>query len=806
MDDNTTASTRQFIHDIEALLARKAMADNFLAPYLKELLLHYKYLSHEHAELQNIYATQARKLLEAMDNALQEKDITAAADQAKSEFLTNMSHEIRTPMNGIMGMAYLALQQDTSTECSYYLEKIHESAQSLLSIIDDILDFSKIEVGNMALEAINFDLIDVVNSVKNLLSSKAEEKGIDFKLILAEMPYLLNGDPMRLRQILINLVGNGVKFTTEGSVELAVNLVHQDKERVVIQFTVSDTGIGMEEDQLQNVFAPFTQVDTSSTRSYGGTGLGLAICQQLVDMLGGELEVQSLPGKGSIFTFTIPIALQHNHDQLHQPPLACLSGMRVLVVDDNPTALTIYKNMLESFSFLVTTARSGALALAEWQHLLDRGEELPFQLIIMDWKLNGMDGVATSQKILRRCTEQQPHIILVTAYGLQEVISLGQEAGLRHYLAKPLQRHTLYNKILSIMGLANRSPFASIQRINYNSDALAKLAGGHVLVMEDNEINQIVIRELLEAIGLQVHITHNGKEGFDTLLTSENDYFDLILMDIQMPVMDGYEACKLIRQEPRFMNIPIIALTAHALEGHREQCFSAGMNDYLSKPVDPSQLYTVLKQWLRVRVAAPLSPLPTMVDGLNVGDALARLAGHEKIYRSILGKFIETHCDTIEELQNLKTAHDFKEMRMLAHSLKGVAATIGADQLAVVAKDLEDASLANCQEDCDTITATLDTLMTETFAAVQKVLSSSAESKQTTSQENVDSFLPRLYELTKNSDPGSNHFLNDHCSPSFFSDHSTDLDSLSQALHCYNFDAALEIIIYLAKKKGIELP
>ncbi|MBU2548692.1 MAG: response regulator [Proteobacteria bacterium] len=662
----------------------------------------------------------------AEEAARQAKEEAEQANRTKSEFLANMSHEIRTPMNAIVGMTHLALQNGPNPKLTDYLNKIQSSANGLLGIINEILDFSKIEAGRLDMETMPFSLEQVLDDLTNMIAIKAHEKGLEFLINLSPgVPYALVGDPLRLGQVLTNMANNAVKFTRAGEIVIGIRDVEHLEEETVLEFTVRDTGIGMTEEQQARLFQPFTQADTSTTRQYGGTGLGLTISKRLVDMMGGSIEVETRPGHGTTFRFTVALGRQPAAAPKHFEPTPDLRGMRVLVVDDNASARDIFAGMLDSFSFDVTLVESGPEAI----DLLERTPaDRPFELVIMDWKMPDMDGIETSRRIIEHPDlARKPRIIMVTAYGREEIMRRAESIGVDAFLLKPVSRSLFFDTIMQAMGKDVPKTYHLHRRSEGQEERIRAIRGARLLLVEDNPINQQVAREILENAGLSVSVANNGLEAVNMVSAYP---FDAVLMDIQMPVMDGYQAAREIRKDERLAELPVIAMTAHAMAGDRERSLAAGMNDHVTKPIDPDELFSTLARWIGpldrpdpARTAPggvdiEAGDLPGDLPGFEVGTTLQRLGGNRTLYRNLLRAFLTDHRSEVESIRMEIHAGRIEEARLRAHALKGVAGNLGAPAVSRAARDLEEALASGPGNDLDVLLAALAESLEPALAAL----------------------------------------------------------------------------------------
>ena len=637
----------------------------------------------------------------AIEEMRKARALAEEAVRMKSDFLANMSHEIRTPMNSIIGMAYLALKTSPTPRQHDYLKKIQASSQLLLGIINDILDLSKIEAGKMTIERTDFDLGRVLDNVTNLIGEKATSKGLELIIDVAgDVPTNLVGDPLRLGQVLVNYANNAVKFTDRGEIAINIAVVHALDDEVLLRFSVHDTGIGLTDEQRGRLFQSFEQADTSTTRKYGGTGLGLVIARQLAGLMGGEVGVDSAFGRGSTFWFTARLGrgmakvrdLQPNPD---------LRGRRILVADDCDTAREVIADMLRNMTFRVTAVPSGAAAIAEITRAAAAASEDPYEIAFIDWQMPAMDGLATIAGIRQLGLDHPPRLAIITAYGRDELFKSAEAAGIDDVLVKPLSASLLFDAVMRFLGaVIDETPEQAVS-VSALESQLAPIAGSRILLVEDNDMNQQVATELLEGAGFAVELAENGQIALERV---QQTCYDAVLMDMQMPVMDGITATREIRKLPRLRDLPIVAMTANAMQLDKDRCLEAGMQDYVAKPIEPDDLWRALLKWVKPKAAAPARAvaaatsaastagaieIPDRLAGVDTELGLRRALGKKPLYLSILRKFVEGQADAPARITGALDGNDWQSAERHAHTLKGSAANIGATGVQEMAASIE---------------------------------------------------------------------------------------------------------------------
>lgn len=751
--------------------------------------------------------TERKKFITELRSAQQ---VAEEATRMKSDFLANMSHEIRTPMNAIIGLSHLVLKTELDDKQRDYIRKIHSSGQHLLGIINDILDFSKIEAGKLTIEQSDFDLDKVLDNVANLISDKAAAKGLELVFdIDPHIPRHLVGDSLRLGQILINYANNAVKFTDEGEIVVSGRLITEDDEKVHVRFAVRDTGIGLTEEQRERLFKSFQQADSSTSRKYGGTGLGLAIAKQLAELMDGDVGVESEHGVGSTFWFTASF-LRSTVAERELLPEPDLRGLHMLVVDDNEYARTVLVEMLKGMTFRVEEATGGSDAIMKVRAAAQQNK--PYDVVFLDWRMPQMDGIATAKNLRGMGLDNSPHLIMVTAYGREEVLNEAEQAGLEDVLIKPVNPSMLFDTIMRVMG-GNQSAARVVG--NTSVASVYGVDGALILLAEDNELNQEVAKGLLEDAGCTIDIANNGE---DALAMLPLKAYDIVLMDMQMPIMDGIVATQRIRAMPQYADLPVLAMTANAMQQDKDLCREAGMNDHIAKPIDPDDLFATLRKWFRrgdseapfvapaKQVIDPESALPGLGDipGLDVTLGLRRVLGKMPQYLRMLEKYVQGQWDAPEQLRQALAADDYGTAERIAHTAKGVSGNIGALALQTQAAVLETACKAQTEKtEILGLLATFERDLHALINEVRAVLPPVENAAPAIAATQVE--LRQLAVLLAENDGEAADLFDKHADAIAVALGAKTARSLAMNIHNFDFDTALDLLTKAARQVGVNL-
>ena len=745
---------------------------------------------------------RTRELALAMDRAIQ-------ADKSKSEFLANMSHEIRTPINAVIGLTHLALDREEDKLQRDYLSKTLKASESLLSIINDILDFSKIEADKLELDLIDFDMDEVMHNLAGIGGVRASEKGLDFLIDCPTCMPRLKGDPYRLGQVLLNLVNNAVKFTESGQIVVSTRVLERHDDHFVLKFEITDTGIGLNDEQKSKLFQAFSQADSSITRKFGGTGLGLAICKQLVELMRGEIGLQSEENQGSTFSFTATFGIgQECLDEDMQLP-EVMQGKQILVVDDNEDSKAILCRYLKSYGFTVSQASTVDEAAA----VLNRGDTT-VDVMLVDWTLADMKGLGSVQKIQEASgLADMPPSILAANYGQVVSDEDAALAGISATLFKPVTSTSMLASILSLFNGDELGIMVTGQKQRLPVEVIAHLQGARLLLVEDNDINQLVAEGLLTKAGISLAIAHHGKEAVEAV---KHDSFDGVLMDMQMPVMGGLEATRLIRRDFNAQDLPIIAMTANAMPTDVRDCLEAGMNDHVAKPINPHDLYTKLDKWIsnsRLNVtglsqltkevtAEQVIEIPELAE-IDTDEGLKRIGGDASLYQKVLYKFADSQSDVVNRSLELLKAGDKAQVQRLIHSLKGVAGNIGANALFAEVSRVEQWIKQGVDVGEEQLEKVAEKVRTVTHAISTWRDASSPEQQDSGNDVDIElarDLLARMRDMLEAYDGDAVDLIDEIEAHLSSPDLIKEVEQMRKLVNQYDFDAALAVLEKVEKK------
>ncbi len=747
------------------------------------------------------------------------KEIAEDAAKTKSDFLANMSHEIRTPMNAIIGMAHLVLKTDMTPRQRDYVKKIHGSGQHLLGIINDILDFSKIEAGKLNVEHTAFDLDKLLDNIANLVVEKTTAKGLELVFDIApDAPKQLIGDSLRMGQVLINYANNAVKFTETGEVDIIMRVKERSETELLLYCGVKDTGIGLTPEQCGRLFQSFSQADASTTRKYGGTGLGLSISKKLAELMGGEVGVDSVHGEGSTFWFTarLGIGAEKSRSLMPEPDLR---GRRVMVVDDNDNARLVLQDLLASMTFEVSDASDGPKAIEAIRALAATPQAI--EIVFLDWQMPGMDGFEVARKIRELGLANEPHLVMVTAHGREELIKQAEDVGIEDVLIKPVNASLLFDTAIRVLGGTVHESRSGGDAPSLLLEEMAAIKGARILLVEDNDLNQEVASEILRDAGFFVDIADNGQIALDKVVNNTGEPWDIVLMDMQMPVMDGVTSATEIRKHEQFHSLPIVAMTANAMQQDKDKCLAAGMVDFVTKPIQPDELWAALRRWIKPKRtavassnAAPpasnaesvASGIPQNIEGLDTAAGLKRVLGKTSLYLSMLRKFVAGQRTASADIIAALDADDWATAERLAHTTKGVCGNIGAAAVQEMANSLEQAlKERKAREDVDALLATLTPQLTTLIEAISAQLpAEEGKAQVAVDREKLSAVCKRLVALLADDDSEAGDLFADEGDllNAAFPGHYRAIDD---AIKGFDFETALDKLKLAMQTAGVEV-